>query len=76
LYGLRHMAFLHNEVPGITIPYEIRKRLEDAGKSAPQEGVRMAIELIEEIRAWGTGVYVMPAFKRYDLVADIIEAVK
>lgn len=76
LYGSRHAAFLHNEVPGISIPNDIHKRLEDAGKSAPQEGVQMAIELIEESHPWGSGVYIMPAFKRYDLVADIIEAFK
>ena len=27
LYGTRHAAFLHNEVPGISIPDEIQRRL-------------------------------------------------
>jgi homocysteine S-methyltransferase len=76
LHGPRHAAFLHNEVPGISIPDEIRTRLEAAGKDSPQEGVKIAIELIEQIREWGAGVYLMPAFDRYDLAADIIDAVK
>jgi homocysteine S-methyltransferase len=76
LHGPRHAAFLHNEVPGISIPNEIRARLEAAGKDSPQEGVKIAIELIEQIREWGAGVYLMPAFDRYDLAADIIDAVK
>ena len=76
LYGTRHASFLHNEVPGISIPTEIRARLEEAGDDSPQEGVRIAIELISQIRGWASGVYLMPAFSRYDLTAQIIEQVQ
>jgi homocysteine S-methyltransferase len=76
LFGVRHADFLHNEVPGIVIPNNLRTRLEKAGDAAPSEGVRIAIELIEQIRPWAAGVYLMPAFNRYDLTAEIIEAVK
>ncbi|MFN2194670.1 MAG: bifunctional homocysteine S-methyltransferase/methylenetetrahydrofolate reductase [Anaerolineales bacterium] len=76
LYGTRHAAFLHNEVPGISIPAEIIRRLEAAGDEAPTEGVRIAVELIEQIRPYIQGIYIMPAFGRYDLVAEIIEAVR
>ncbi len=73
LYGVRHARFLHNEVPGITIAPEIFERLEAAGKNSPQEGVRIAIELIAQMRAWAAGIYLMPAFNRYDLAAEIVE---
>ncbi len=76
LYGRRHAAFLHNEVPGIEIPLAIRQRLEAAGENAPQEGVRIAVELIERMRDWVQGVYIMPQFKRFDLAAEIVEAVR
>jgi homocysteine S-methyltransferase len=75
LYGPRHAAFLQNEVPGIAISEETRQRLGAAGDRSPQEGVRIAVELIERIRGWANGVYIMPAFNRYDLAADIIEQV-
>ncbi len=75
LYGPRHAAFLHNEVPGIEIPSPIRARLESAGKNAPQEGVRIAVELVEQMRSWAQGIYLMPQFKRYDLAAEVVEAV-
>jgi hypothetical protein len=32
--------------------------------------------LIEQVKSWAQGVYIMPQFHRYDLVAEIIEAVK
>jgi len=76
LYGSRHASFLHNEVPGISIPKEIRARLDAAGDDSPQEGVRIAVELVEQIRGWASGVYLMPAFGRYDLTAQIIEQVQ
>ena len=74
LYGARHARFLHNEVPGITIGPEIFARLEAAGKDSPHEGVRIAVELIHALRQWVQGVYLMPAFHRYDLAAEIVQA--
>lgn len=74
LYGVRHARFLHNEVPGITIAAELFARLEAAGKDAPHEGVRIAVELIAHMRGWASGVYLIPAFNRYDLAAEVVEA--
>jgi methionine synthase / methylenetetrahydrofolate reductase(NADPH) len=73
LYGVRHAHFLHNEVPGIAIPQEIVDRLASAGDEAPLEGVRIAVELIAKVRSWAQGIYLMPAFNRYDLAAEVLE---
>jgi len=74
LYGPRHATFLHNEVPGISIPEAYYHRLQGAGELAPQEGVRIALELIEQMKPWASGIYLMPAFNRYDLCAEIVES--
>ena len=76
LYGARHAAFLHHEVPGISIPEQIRDRIRQAGERAPQEGVQIALELIQQMQKFARGVYLMPAFQRYDLAADIVEGIK
>lgn len=73
LYSPRHVAFLHNEVPGVSIPEAIQERIRQAGEQAPWEGVRIALELIEQMRPWASGVYLMPQFGRYDLAAEIVE---
>jgi homocysteine S-methyltransferase len=73
LFGTRHAAFLDNEVPGISISEDIHRRLREAGEKAPQEGVRIALELIEQMRPWARGIYLMPAFNRYDLAAEVVE---
>jgi len=74
LYGARHAAFLHNELPGITIPEATRARIAAAGDGSPQEGVQIARELAAEMRDLAQGIYIMPAFGRYDLAASVIEA--
>jgi homocysteine S-methyltransferase len=73
LYGTRHAAFLNNEVPGITISEEIQERLRASGQNAPHEGVKITLELVEQLKPWASGIYLMPAFNRYDLAAEIVE---
>jgi homocysteine S-methyltransferase len=76
LLSVKHANFLNHEVPGISIPEKTLSRLEQAGEHAAEEGVRIAIELIEQIKHWAQGVYIMPQFSRYDLISEIIENVR
>jgi homocysteine S-methyltransferase len=75
LYSLRHARFLDNEIPGIDIPPAILKRIEDAGDDAAAEGVRIAQELLSQMKDMVQGAYIIPAFGRYELAAQVIEAV-
>jgi homocysteine S-methyltransferase len=75
LVNVRHVNFLHNEVPGIFIPEETRKRIEDAGENGTRAGVDLAVELIQQLKGWANGVYIMPQFHKFDMVAEIIEEV-
>ncbi|MBL0346915.1 bifunctional homocysteine S-methyltransferase/methylenetetrahydrofolate reductase [Candidatus Villigracilis affinis] len=78
LVSAKHANFLHNEVPGIFIPEEARKKIESAGdaESGVKVGVELAVELIEQIKGWAKGIYIMPQFHRYDMVAEIIEKIR
>jgi homocysteine S-methyltransferase len=73
LYNSGNAEFLHNEVPGITIPDSYMERLHTAA-DPPQEGVQIAQEILEAVRPFASGVYMIPAFGRYDLVADVLDA--
>ena len=75
LYNGRNADFLHNEVPGISIPDVYRERMHAAEKPQ-QEGVLIAQEILATVRPWVQGVYMMPAFGRYDLVADVIDSLQ
>jgi methionine synthase / methylenetetrahydrofolate reductase(NADPH) len=73
----RHAEFLHNEVPGIAIPAEVRDRMRRAGEDAWAAGRAIAAETIAELRVDGVaGVYLMPQFGRYDLAAEVVEDVR
>jgi homocysteine S-methyltransferase len=75
LYNARHAEFLHNEVPGISIPEAVRQRMRSVGEKGAQVGVELASELIQQLRGLVQGIYLMPPFERYDLAAEVIEAV-
>lgn len=75
LYNFKHARFLHNEVPGINIPDAILQRMADAGDDSPQEGVKIAQELFRAMRGMVQGAYIVPAFGRYSLAADVISGV-
>jgi len=78
LASARHAAFLHHEVPGILIPDSVRARMDNAGENAARAGIEIAIELVEQMRAATSiqGIYIMPAFSRFDYAAEVIEAVR
>lgn len=76
LASARHAAFLQQEVPGITIPQSIHQRMETAGEDGAREGIRLAVELIGQLKSLAGGVYLMPAFNRFDYAAEIIEKCK
>lgn len=76
LVSAKHANFLHNEVPGISIPDETLKRIESAGENSAKVGVELSVELIQGIKSWANGIYIMPQFHRYDLISEIIVNVK
>ncbi len=69
LYSLRHAEFLQNEVPGIRVPESIMGRI---GKG--EEGVEIALELLQELRGGAAGVCIMPPFHKYEMAERILEA--
>ena len=71
----RHAAFLHHEVPGITIPETTMQRMNNATGPTDQLGVALTLEVIDAMRSQIQGVYIMPAFSRYDLVAEIVDGI-
>jgi homocysteine S-methyltransferase len=73
LHSSKHAEYLHNEVPGISVPDAARARLRDAGERAREVGIEMAREVALAARARGLvqGCYLIPSYGRYDLVGDL-----
>jgi len=74
LRSVRHASFLHNEVPGITIPPETFERLERAGDAAA-EGIAISQELLRATLGRIAGVYFIAPFGRYQVVTETLEGV-
>lgn len=50
LKSSRMAVYLNEKVPGITLPETIVERMQKAGDKAPEEGVLIALEIIEKIK--------------------------
>jgi len=51
LKSLKMARYMHEKVPGVTLPEPLLRRMEAAGDGAEEEGVAIALELIEGVRA-------------------------
>jgi homocysteine S-methyltransferase len=73
----KNAEFLHNEVPGMQIPEDVRKRMKAAGSGpeARREGVRIAREMLAAVKDKVAGAYVMPPLGRYEMALEVIEGV-
>lgn len=75
LASVRHAEFMRNEVPGIVISNDLVNRLQMAGARTRSEGLQIALETITQLRTHIQGVYILPAFGRYDHVAKLIREI-
>jgi methionine synthase / methylenetetrahydrofolate reductase(NADPH) len=63
---------LNNEVPGIVIPEPLLKSLEAAGAAARDRGFEVAREMLAWARTELAGAYLIPPFKRYEEILEIL----
>jgi len=73
LRSVRHARFLHHEVPGITIPDAVMGRMERAGDAGAAEGIAISRELISSVRSRIAGVYFIPPFDRFQVIAETLD---
>ncbi len=78
LVSYKNAEFLHNEVPGMTIPEPIRERMRKAaaGAEARKEGVRIAREMLFAFRDRIQGAYLMPPLGKYELALEVLDGLK
>jgi methionine synthase I (cobalamin-dependent)/5,10-methylenetetrahydrofolate reductase len=76
LASSRHAEFLHNEVPGITLTDAVRDRMRLAGVQGRREGIQIAQEILMQVKEFAAGVYLMPAFGRFDTAAEVFSIVR
>jgi len=65
LFSSQQAEYLHNEVPGISIPEDIRKR-------ADKEGVEIIKEIISELKDLVNGICIMVPKTRYSILKELL----
>src|SRR5256712_7103467 len=63
---------LTNELPGIVIPDPLLKAMETAGAAARDRGFEVAREMLAWSRTELAGAYLIPPFKRYEEILEIL----
>ncbi len=77
LHNSRHAEFLHTQVPGMHLPDAVRDRMRRAGdERGPKEGQAMARDFLALCREKCAGVYIVPSFGRFDVVAELVAEIK
>lgn len=73
----KNAEFLHNEVPGMQIPDDVRARMQRAGSgpAARKEGVAIAREMLSAVRQRVAGAYIMPPLGKYELALEVMDGI-
>ena len=75
--SLRHAEFLANEVPGMHVPEKYVERIraaEEAGRAA-EEGVAIAVELVQALRPMAQGIQIWADSSHLAAVEPVVAAV-
>lgn len=72
LRSSKHAEYLHNEVPGISVPEAIRQRIREAAEDdARSIGIETGVEFLRKAKHIVAGAYFMPPFGDYEMAAEI-----
>ncbi|MFO7607322.1 MAG: bifunctional homocysteine S-methyltransferase/methylenetetrahydrofolate reductase [Desulfurivibrionaceae bacterium] len=78
LISARNAEFLHHEVPGITVPDEIRSRLARYDKVEDQKKAALEIsrQLVMDISTFVDGLYLISPLNKWDVTLEIVDQVR
>jgi len=78
LISARNAEFLHNELPGITIPKEIRKRLWQFEKVEDQKkaGIEIIQRLIDEVASFVDGLYLISPLNKWEVPVELLKEIR
>ncbi|WP_455675340.1 bifunctional homocysteine S-methyltransferase/methylenetetrahydrofolate reductase [Pradoshia sp.] len=75
LTSYRNASFLHNEVPGITLPDQVLRVMENAGTDAEacmRESLAISKELLDAAAEYFNGHYIITPFMKYELSGELV----
>ncbi|MFH1214953.1 MAG: bifunctional homocysteine S-methyltransferase/methylenetetrahydrofolate reductase [Pseudomonadota bacterium] len=78
LISARNADFLHNEVPGISIPAEIRKKLWSYDEVADQRKAALEIteKLIADLAPFVDGLYLISPLNKWEIAENFVKQIR
>ena len=79
LTSTKNAEFIHNEIPGIKLPDNVRRAMAAAGSDverARREGVAIARELVDVALEKFKGIYLITPFLRYEMTAELTRYIR
>lgn len=76
LVSYRNAQFINNELPGVTIPQKyVDKFHKDMNRDEAEEvGIEIAVEIINKVKNYVDGLYIVTPFNRIEMVVKVIKA--
>jgi methionine synthase I (cobalamin-dependent)/5,10-methylenetetrahydrofolate reductase len=73
LLSERNAEFLHNEVPGIMLTDDVRRRMKGlSGKEGRRVGLQICCELVDHMIDRADGFYIIPSQVRTEMAVDLV----
>ncbi len=74
LASYKNAEFMNNELPGVSVPERIMRRMHEAGTGdeAVREGISIAIEILGALRPLIDGVQISAPFNRYEVALEVL----
>lgn len=76
LVSYKNAQFINNELPGVSIPqkYVDRFHVDMTREEAEKVGIEIAVEIINKIKNYVDGLYLVTPFNRIEMIVKIIKA--
>ena len=80
LFSLRNAEFMHNEVPGASLPADIMEKMKKAQEKGPEwarkEGIAIARETLKLIKERVNGIQISPSLGKYETALEVLKELK
>jgi methionine synthase I (cobalamin-dependent)/5,10-methylenetetrahydrofolate reductase len=73
LRSSKHAEFIHNEIPDMFVPQDIRESMKNAGTEGAKIGVEIAQKFLLDTKEMVQGAYLMPPFNKFDMAIDVMK---
>ncbi len=73
LRSSKHAEFIHNEIPDMFVPQDIRDRMRGAGTEGAKVGVEISQKFLLDTKDMVQGAYLMPPFNKFDMAIEVME---